>query len=105
MMIFVDNALKEGWNPSSYDAEYYYKADPNGFFVGELNGQIIATISAVSYEKDIGHISYWIVKPEYRHNGYGKKMFTHALNYLEGANIGLDAELALIPFYKKMGFK
>ena len=30
MMIFVDNAFKEGWNPSSYDAEYYYKADPNG---------------------------------------------------------------------------
>jgi hypothetical protein len=33
---------QESWNPGLHDAETFYQADPNGFFIGELDYQIIA---------------------------------------------------------------
>ena len=49
-------AAKEGWNPGLSDAECFYAADPEGFFVSELNGELIATISAVRYKDDYGFV-------------------------------------------------
>lgn len=50
MMTFINWGRKEGWIQSNYDAEYFYKADPNGYFFGEVNDQVVAIISAVAYE-------------------------------------------------------
>jgi hypothetical protein len=36
--IAVDWARQEGWNPGLRDAQCFFQCDPNGFFVGELNG-------------------------------------------------------------------
>jgi hypothetical protein len=32
-------AIDEGWNPGLHDAGCFFETDPNGFFVGELNGE------------------------------------------------------------------
>ncbi|MEO1882434.1 MAG: hypothetical protein ABGX71_02360 [Methyloprofundus sp.] len=37
----LDWTQQEGWNPGLHDAETFYQADPNGFFIGELDHQII----------------------------------------------------------------
>ena len=41
-------AAIEGWNPGIYDADSYYQTDPQGFLLGELNGEPIGCISAVA---------------------------------------------------------
>ena len=101
----VDWAAAEGWNPGRYDADSFYAADPDGYFIGELNHEAVATISAVKYGRGFGFIGFYIVKPEYRGKGYGIRMWHTAMKYLEGRNIGLDGVIAQQNNYKRSGFK
>ena len=52
----VDWAAAEGWNPGHQDADCFYQGDRQGFFVGLLDGEPIATISAVKYNEEFGFI-------------------------------------------------
>jgi len=101
----IEWAAKEGWNPGIHDADCYYFADSNGFFIGILGDEPIATISAVKYGKSFGFIGFYIVKPEYRGKGFGMKIWNEGLKYLHGRNIGLDGVVAQQENYKKSGFK
>ncbi len=101
----VDWAAVEGWNPGLYDADCFYAADPAGFLIGEIDGKPIATISAVKYGESFGFIGFYIVKPEYRSQGYGIQIWNAALRYLTGRNIGLDGVVAQQANYQKSGFK
>ena len=62
----VQWAADEGWNPGIHDADCFFAADQNGFLIGLLDDQPIATISAVRYEQSFGFIGFYIVKPQYR---------------------------------------
>lgn len=101
----VDWAAKEGWNPGVHDAEYFYNTDPGGFFTGEINGEPVACISAVSYGSDYGFIGFYIVRPEFRGKGFGLKIWNHAIDCLNGRVIGLDGVPAQQENYKKYGFQ
>jgi ribosomal protein S18 acetylase RimI-like enzyme len=103
--IAVEWAAIEGWNPCLHDADCYYCADPNGFLIGLLGDEPIATISAVKYGKSFGFIGFYIVKPEYRGKGYGIQIWNAGLKYLGDRNIGLDGVIAQQDNYKKYGFK
>ena len=103
--IAIEWAAKEGWNPGIYDADCFYSADPDGFFIGLLGDEPIATISAIKYGESFGFIGFYIVKPEYRGKGYGIKIWNAGLKYLEGRNIGLDGVVSQQDNYKKSGFK
>jgi GNAT superfamily N-acetyltransferase len=100
----IDWAASEGWNPGLHDAESFYSADPSGYFVGELDGEIIATVSAVKYDTNFGFVGLYIVAPEFRHRGYGIEVWRHALAYLEDVTIGLDGVAAQEANYKSSGF-
>lgn len=97
-------AAKEGWNPGLSDAECFYAADPKGFFISELNGEPIGTISAVRYEGDFGFVGLYIMAPEARGKGYGMELWKHAMTHLEGCNVGLDAVTEQEQTYTKSGF-
>ncbi len=101
----IRQAAKEGWNPGLSDAECFYAADPDGFFVSEINGEPIATISAVRYEGNFGFVGLYIVTPDARGKGYGMELWGHAIKHLEGCNIGLDAVTEQEQTYAKVGFK
>lgn len=103
--IAIDWAASEGWNPGLYDADCFYAADPEGFLVGELNNEPVATISAVQYGETFGFIGFYIVKPDYRGQGYGIKIWNTALERLSGRNVGLDGVVAQQSNYKKSGFE
>jgi len=103
--IAVEWAANEGWNPGLHDADCYSSADPNGFLMGAVGTEPIATISAVSYGKTFAFIGFYIVKEEYRNKGYGMQMWNAALDKLKGRNIGLDGVVAQQDNYKKSGFK
>ncbi|MBL7150868.1 GNAT family N-acetyltransferase [Candidatus Microgenomates bacterium] len=101
----IEWATKEGWNPGLYDVDAFYKTDPNGFFLGFLDGEPIASISAVAYDDKFGFLGFYIVKPEYRAKGYGIQVWNEALKHLPSQNIGLDGVVAQQDNYKKSGFK
>ncbi|UNC93517.1 GNAT family N-acetyltransferase [Candidatus Contubernalis alkaliaceticus] len=103
MDFLIRQAHNEGWNPGLSDGEAFYRADPGGFFIGELSGKAIACISAVRYG-DFGFIGLYIVKEEYRGKGYGILLWRHAMEYLKGCKIGLDGVVDRQDDYKKWGF-
>lgn len=98
-------AAKEGWNPGLHDRDAFYNTDPQGFFMGFLNGKPISCISAVSYGKNFGFIGFYIVHSDHRNKGYGIKIWNKAIDYLKTKNIGLDGVVAQQENYKKSGFK
>jgi GNAT superfamily N-acetyltransferase len=103
--ILIDWAGAEGWNPGIHDADSFYVTDPGEFFIGELKGEPIATISAVKYGDTFGFIGFYMVKKEYRGKGYGLKIWNAGMEYLEGRNVGLDGVVSQQENYRKSGFK
>lgn len=103
--IAVEWAAQEGWNPGLYDADCYFSADTTGFLMGYLGDEPIASISVVKYSDDFGFLGFYIVKPEYRGQGYGIQIWKAGLQYLQGCNIGLDGVVDQQENYKKAGFK
>lgn len=105
MDLMIDWARLEDWNPGVNDAGCFHTADPNGFFIGELDGEPVGCISAVKYSKDFGFIGFYIVRPEFRGKGYGIKLWHTGMDYLKGCDIGLDGVPAQQCNYQKSGFK
>ncbi|MFO0843849.1 MAG: GNAT family N-acetyltransferase [Gemmataceae bacterium] len=94
----------EGWNPGLHDAAVFYDADPDGFFVGELDGQPVATVSGVAYGDSFGFVGLYICRPEHRGRGFGLWVFQEAMRYLGDRNVGLDGVVAQQDNYRKSGF-
>ena len=97
--------IEEGWNPGRYDKDAFYAADPNGFFLGLLDGVPIGCVSGVAYDAHFGFIGIYIVRPPYRGRGYGRKLFQAARDYLGDRIVGLDGVLAQQPNYRQAGFE
>lgn len=100
----VEWAASEGWNPGLEDAECFYRADPEGFLVGLMDGEPVACISVVRYGKSFGFLGFYIVKPEYRGRGLGFEIWKAGLQRLEGRIVGLDGVVAQQENYRKSGF-
>ncbi len=101
----IEWATKEGWNPGVNDVDCFYFADPNGFFVGLLDNQPIATGAAVIYDDHYAFCGLYIVKPEYRGLGYGLQLTHERLNYVGNRITGLDGVLNKVSKYEKLGYK
>ncbi len=101
----VDMAAGEGWNPGLCDADPFYAADPNGLFVGVLASEIIGYVSATKYGDDYGFMGFYIVKPEYRDQGYGIQLAERGEQYLEGRTVGIDGVIARQDDYATRGFR
>ncbi|RJR15049.1 GNAT family N-acetyltransferase [Candidatus Microgenomates bacterium] len=104
LQIMLDWAHQEGWNPGIYDADSFYAADNQGFLLGFLDNEPIAAISAVAYDQKFGFLGLYIVKSQYRKQGYGIQIWQEALKHLPTQNIGLDGVVAAQASYKKSGF-
>lgn len=108
--VAVEWAAKEGWNPGLHDAQVFWDTDPQGFVVLEKDGEMIGSGSIVSYDGKFGFMGFFIVKPEYRSQGLGTKLWFWRRDKLlsrlkKGAAIGMDGVFNMQPFYAKGGFK
>ncbi|MEM0947981.1 MAG: GNAT family N-acetyltransferase [Pseudomonadota bacterium] len=101
----LDWAAEEGWNPGLDDAEAFYAADPNGFYVAvDEADRPIASISVVNHTPDFAFLGLYIVKPEFRGQGIGLSLWTHALKHADSRTIGLDGVEAQQANYRVSGF-
>ncbi len=103
--VAVDWAAQEGWNPGNHDAEAFYAADPEGFFIAELDGEPIGSVSVVNYSATFAFAGLYILKPEYRNRGYGSRLFAAGMAHAGDRNIGGDGVLAMQEKYRtRSGF-
>jgi GNAT superfamily N-acetyltransferase len=99
-------AAREGWNPGLHDAETFYRTDPEGFLLGMLRGEPVATLSCVRYGVDFGFMGFYIVRPEDRNKGYGGHLAKAALEHLRDCrSIGLDGVEEQQHNYARHGFR
>ncbi len=103
-------AENEGWDPGLYDADVYWATDSDGFYGYFKEGELIAGGSIISYNGEFGFMGFFIVKPEYRSIGIGRKLWYQRRDTLlsrlnKDASIGMDGVVAMQSFYEKGGFK
>lgn len=101
----VSWAAKEGWNPGLHDAEPFFAADPNGFFLAEVDGEPAGCISAVAYDAVFGFMGFYIVRPELRHLGIGMALWDAAMAYMGNRTIGADGVVDMLDKYALSGFR
>ncbi len=100
----LDWAADEGWNPGLHDADGFHAADPGGFLLGLLDGEPVASISAVRYGADFGFFGFYIVRPPYRGRGYGLRLWQAGVQRLADRTIGLDGVVAQQDNYRRSDF-
>jgi hypothetical protein len=103
--IAVNWAAAEGWNPGLADAACFAAADPEGFFVGELDGAPAATISCVNYDARFAFLGFYIVREDLRGRGFGLRIWNAAIAHAGARVIGLDGVKAQQQNYRKSGFE
>ena len=105
IQVAIDWAEREGWNPGIHDAQTFYQADPNGFFIGEINGQAVSVGSAVVYDDQFAFCGLYIVHPNFRGQGYGIELTRERLRYVDHRNAGIDGVAENIPIYERIGYR
>jgi GNAT superfamily N-acetyltransferase len=101
----IEWAAQEGWNPGLRDADCFYAADPNGFFLAEHDNEPVGCLSAVAYDDHFGFAGFYIVKPGLRGQKIGHRLVQQASVYMGNRCVGNDAVVAQQETYKKYGFR
>ncbi|MCX6390344.1 MAG: GNAT family N-acetyltransferase [Solirubrobacterales bacterium] len=97
-------AQVEGWGPGKGDAAAFFAADPDGFWALELDGEMIASLSAVGYPGGVHFMGFYIVRPDHRKTGLGLQLWTQVWQQLDGLVLGGDAVLEQLANYERYGF-
>jgi hypothetical protein len=104
IVLALDWAAAEGWNPGLADAACFAAVDPEGFLLGEIAGLPAATIWVVNYDEQFAFLGGYIVRPDLRGRGYGIRLWQSGIAHAAGRTIGLDGVVAQQDNYKKSGF-
>ena len=97
----------EGWNSTKSDFEEILQFNPEGSFIGEVDGEPIGTVCTVSYG-EFGFIGYLIVQNMYRGQNFGKKLMKIAMKHLLNRgtkSILLDGVPQAVSFYEQLGLR
>ena len=95
-----------GWNQTEADWRRFLELEPEGCFVGELNGRSVGTTTTCVFRKT-AWIAMVLVDVSARHNGVGTRLLEHSIDYLKARQAGtirLDATSLGRPIYEKLGF-
>ena len=101
----LDWASKEGWNPGHEDAEAFYASDPEGFFLAEVDGRMVAAISVVIHSDSFAFLGLYICHPQFRGQGIGLALWRHALAHAGDRTVGLDGVAEQQANYARSGFR
>ncbi len=103
-------AANEGWNPGLHDIDVFWNTDPKGFYALDKSGELIGSVSGVSYNGEYGFGGFFILRPEFRNQRLGTELANYFLSTLSSrlkkdAAIGIDGVFNMQPTYSKWGFK
>ncbi|MER6984057.1 GNAT family N-acetyltransferase, partial [Streptomyces carpinensis] len=98
-------AADEGWNPGLSDGPAFFAQDPDGFFLGRIDGEPVSAISVVNHGPDYAFLGCYLVRPDLRGRGHGLTTWKTALAHAEDRTIGLDGVVAQQDNYRQSGFE
>lgn len=102
--VAVGWADAEGWDPGAGDADAFWASDPGGFWAGEVDGELVATLSLVRQSPTFGFAGFYIVRPDRRGAGHGLALWRAVVDASPLATIGLDGVPAQESSYEQSGF-
>lgn len=102
--LIIDWAADEGWNPGLDDARAFHAADPEGFFVAEEDGEIVAAISVVNHSDSFAFLGLYLCRPDWRGRGVAFALWKHALAHAGERTVGLDGVAEQQANYARSGF-
>lgn len=95
-----------GWNQLEADCRRFLGMQPDGCFVGELDGEAVGT-TVTCILGPVAWIAMVLVEANARRRGVATALLRHALDFLDERGIRtirLDATAAGQPVYEKLGF-
>ena len=98
-------AADEGWNPGTADGPAFFAQDPEGFFLGRIDGAPVSAISVVNYGADYAFLGCYLVRPDLRGHGHGLATWRTALAHAGNRTVGLDGVVAQQDNYRRSGFE
>ncbi|UXY25865.1 GNAT family N-acetyltransferase [Streptomyces sp. HUAS TT20] len=98
-------AADEGWNPGLSDGPAFFAQDPEGFFLGRIDGEPVSAISVVNYGTDYAFLGCYLVRPDLRGLGHGITTWKTALAHAGNRTVGLDGVVAQQDNYRQSGFE
>ncbi len=102
---FVAQAVREEWLIDEFELLRTIERFPTTSFALLVDGQLAGGITTYEHEKSVW-IGNFLVFPQFRKKGYGKRLFEAALKAVEDRGIVyLNANPLLKKFYKSYGFK
>lgn len=97
-------AAAEQWNPGLADRAHFLALDPDGFFLGRLDGRPVSAVSVVAYDDAYAFLGFYLVRPELRGRGFGLATWRAGLEHAGPRTVGLDGVVAQQDNYRKSGF-
>ncbi|MFF4394869.1 GNAT family N-acetyltransferase [Streptomyces sp. NPDC001480] len=98
-------AADEGWNPGLSDGPAFFAQDPEGFFLGRIDGEPVSAVSVVNYGTDYAFLGCYLVRPDLRGHGHGITTWKTALAHAGNRTVGLDGVVAQQGNYRQSGFE
>ncbi|MFJ9174160.1 GNAT family N-acetyltransferase [Streptomyces sp. NPDC102360] len=98
-------AADEGWNPGLADGPSFFAQDPDGFFLGRIDGEPVSAVSVVNYGDAYAFLGCYLVRPDLRGLGHGIATWRAGLAHAGGRTVGLDGVVAQQGNYRKSGFE
>ncbi|MEV7981124.1 GNAT family N-acetyltransferase [Streptomyces sp. NPDC086519] len=103
--VIVGWAADEGWNPGLSDITAFFAQDPDGFFVGRVDGEPVSAVSVVNFGADYAFLGWYLVRPDLRGRGHGLTTWKTALAHAGHRTVGLDGVVAQQDNYRQSGFE
>ncbi|MFD9115135.1 GNAT family N-acetyltransferase [Streptomyces bottropensis] len=98
-------AGEEGWNPGLRDPACFFAQDPEGFFIGRIDGEPVSSVSVVTYGDHHAFLGFYLVRPDLRGRGHGLTTWKTALAHAGDRTVGLDGVVAQQDNYRLSGFE
>ena len=96
-----------GWNQTGADWLRVMDLDPELCAGIRVDGKVVATATATTYEGGLAWIGMVLTHPEHRGHGYARQLMTHLVGELDRRGITvqkLDATGMGKPLYEQLGF-
>jgi GNAT superfamily N-acetyltransferase len=101
-------SVEAGWNQTADDWDMLLQLAPNGCLAIEVEGEVAATTTFLSYGQRLAWIGMVLTRKKFQGRGFARRLLSEALKLADEmkiATVKLDATDQGKPLYEKSGFR